>query len=239
KNGTMTAGSYFTPNGLSDTSWQVVALGDLDGDGDTDLLWRNAKTGALGAWLLDGTTQARSVALPAVSFPWGQPQDWEVRGLADFNGDGKPDIVWRNVYGAHLYVTFLNGTTPVSGTLTWPQRPSNTDFAWQIGAVADLNGDGKPDVVWNNRSTGALKVWFMNGTTGSSYGTTNPGTTGDPNWRVLGAADYNNDGKPDLFLVNSATQEMQVWLMNGVTRVSVLPLSPSRPNSMDWKLVGR
>jgi uncharacterized repeat protein (TIGR02543 family) len=239
KNGTMTSGVYFTPNGLSDTSWRIEALGDLDADGDTDLLWRNRRTGALGAWLMDGTKQARSVVLPAVAFPWGGPSDWEVRGLADFNGDRKPDIVWRNVDGAHMYVTFMNGTTPVSGTLTWPQRPSSSDFAWQIGALADLNGDGRTDVVWNNRKTGALKVWFMNGTTGTSYGTTTPNATGDPDLRVIGAADYNNDGKPDLFLENRTTHEMQVWLMSGATRTSLLPLSPNRPNSADWTIVPR
>jgi uncharacterized repeat protein (TIGR02543 family) len=239
KNGTMTSGAYFTPSGLSDTSWQVEALGDLDGDGDTDLLWRNRRTGALGTWLMDGTTQARSVALPAVRFPWGSASDWEVRGLADFNGDRKSDIVWRNVSGAQMYVTFMNGTTPVSSTLTWPQRPSSSDTSWQIGALADLNGDGKTDVVWNNRTTGALKVWYMNGTTGTSYGTTAPSATGDPNLRLLGAADYDNDGKADLFFENRTTQEMRVWLMSGATRTSLLPLSPGKPTGADWKIVPR
>ncbi len=239
KSGVMTSGSYFTPGGISDRSWQVEAVGDLDGDGDTDLVWRNRRTGALGAWLLDGTAQVRSVAIPAVSFPRGGPLDWEIRGLADFNGDRKPDIAWRNVDGAYMCVTLMNGTTPVSSTLTWPQRPSSSDFAWQIGALADLNGDGKTDVVWNNRSTGELKVWFMNGTTGSSYGSTSPGNTGDSDLRLLGAADYNNDGKPDLFFENRTTQAMQVWLMSGATRTSRLPLSPNRPTGTDWKIVPR
>jgi hypothetical protein len=53
----MTCGSGCSP------PWQVVGVGDFNGDGYADVLWFNASTGQLGYWLLDG--QGNVLATPA------------------------------------------------------------------------------------------------------------------------------------------------------------------------------
>jgi hypothetical protein len=49
--------------------WQVVGVGDFNGDGHADVLWFNANTGALGEWLLDG--EGNVVATPYLSWTCG------------------------------------------------------------------------------------------------------------------------------------------------------------------------
>src|SRR5262249_20460742 len=79
-----------------DASWTVAGLGDFDGDHKTDLLWRQAGTGALVEWFMDGAQVASSSNIIAGS--GGQPRpdsSWTIAGLGDFDGDGKTDILWR------------------------------------------------------------------------------------------------------------------------------------------------
>lgn len=53
----------------------------------------------------------------------------------------------------------MDGTT-VRGWVAMPLSPSG---AWQIAGVADLSGDGRPDVVWQNRATRENGIWEMGG----------------------------------------------------------------------------
>jgi hypothetical protein len=134
---------------------------------------------------------------------------------SDFNGDGKPDILWQNPDTGELWVWFLNGTVwtgnaPISGPTTW-----------RVPAVGDFNGDGKTDLLWQNPATGELWVWYMNGTTRTS----DAPISGPTEWRVPAVADMNGDGKPDILWQHPGTGELWVWYMNGVTRTGNAPIS--------------
>jgi len=67
----------------------------------------------------------------------------------------------------------------------------------------DFNSDGKPDIVWRNRSTGQNSVWLMNGTALVSGASLTP--VADANWEIVGTADFNGDGKVDLLWRNRST----------------------------------
>jgi hypothetical protein len=129
----------------------------------------------------------------------------------DFNGDGKPDFVFRNyATGQNLY-WYLNGViTTTTGLATAPADPNMS-----LEGVGDLNGDGQPDLVWRNYATGENTVWFMNGTVASS--TAALPSFPDTNWKLDAIGDFNGDGKPDLVWRNYATGENLIWLMNGTT----------------------
>ena len=171
-NGKKTSGAYLQPGTLGDRNLQIRGLGDLDRDTHTDLLWQDQRTGALTAWLMNGTTRLRAVAIPAIALPapscasTGRQRRraiWQVRGLADINRDGHDDIVWHHPQSGDLYVWFMNGTTPTAGAAFTPGRFADTH--WQLRGLADFNGDGQVDLLWHNQTTGDIYVWFMNGTT--------------------------------------------------------------------------
>jgi hypothetical protein len=65
------------------------ALSDFDGDGTSDILWRNVD-GTLTNWLMDGGQYT------GAGFGYSIPTDWSVVGTGDFDGDSTDDILWRN-----------------------------------------------------------------------------------------------------------------------------------------------
>ena len=74
---------------LADQAWKVGGVGDFDGDGKSDLLWRNSNNGFNGLWKsANSGTQHPVVNVTNVA--------WRVAQVADFDGDGRSDIAWRN-----------------------------------------------------------------------------------------------------------------------------------------------
>ena len=41
--------------------------------------------------------------------------DWSIVGVGDFNGDGKPDIVWRNYTNGQNAIWYMDGLTAIGG----------------------------------------------------------------------------------------------------------------------------
>ena len=141
---------------------------------------------------------------------------------SDFNGDGKPDIVWRNKATGQNIVWFMDGTT-YSNYAELLQVP---DANWEIVGTGDFNGDSKPDIVWRNKATGQNIVWFMDGTTYSNYAELLQ--VPDANWEIVGTGDFNGDSKPDIVWRNKATGQNIVWFMDGTTysNYAEAPTSP-------------
>jgi hypothetical protein len=108
---------------------------------------------------------------------------WQIRGVVDFNADGKPDLLWHNQSTGQLYVWFMNGVTQSSASFLTPA--SVPILAWQICQVGDFNADGKPDLLWRNQSTGQLYVWFMDGITQSSGSFLTPSQASNTSWQVV------------------------------------------------------
>jgi hypothetical protein len=75
--------------GSPTSDWVIQGVGDFNGDGNADILWRNSTTGEVYIWLMNGTTFTSSGSLGYVS------SDWSIAGVGDFNGDGKADILWQ------------------------------------------------------------------------------------------------------------------------------------------------
>ena len=99
---------------------------------------------------------------------------------ADFDGDGKPDIIWRNPHTGENAIWYMDGATMKSPA--W--LPPFTDTNWIIVGTADFDGDGKPDIIWRNLITGENAIWYMNGATMKSPSWL-PQCT-DTNWIVVG-----------------------------------------------------
>lgn len=81
-------------------------------------------------------------------------QQWQIRGVADINGDSKPDLVWQHAGNGQLAAWLYDGTTRI-GT---PNLQAEPDLNWRVMAAADMNNDGHADLLWQNLATGALRV---------------------------------------------------------------------------------
>jgi uncharacterized delta-60 repeat protein len=173
---------------------------DLDGNGKSDLIFRNSNTGQISASLMNGTiTSASSVLVGSGSRT--------VSHTADFNGDGKTDILFRNDDGS-VTMSLMNGLTV---TQIKDLQGPNPD--WRVSHVGDFNGDGKADILWRN-TNGAITLWLMNGTSIiSAVDLLGP----TPDWRVSHVADLDGDGKVDIVWRNTQSGEVFVWIMNGAT----------------------
>jgi ELWxxDGT repeat protein len=162
---TITASGNVTSNGAAvrpDASWSVAGVGDFDGDGRKDILWRNA-SGEVAVWMMNGTAITRSSDLTSGGVAVRPDASWSVAGVGDFNHDGRSDILWRNSTGA-LAVWLMDGTAiAASGAITSGGAPIAPDASWHVVEVGDFNGDGNSDILWRNDS-GAMSEWLMNGT---------------------------------------------------------------------------
>jgi hypothetical protein len=198
---------------------------DFNGDGKTDILWRNKSTGQNVVWFMNGTTYSSYAELVQVS-----DTNWEIVGTGDFNGDGKTDILWRNKSTGQNVVWFMNGTTYKSSS-EFMQVP---DTNWEIVGTGDFSGDGKTDILWRNKSTGQNVLWFMNGVTYSSYAELMQVT--DTNWLIVGTGDFNNDGKTDILWRNKTTGQNVVWYMNGANYSNYAEIM--QVTDTNWQIVG-
>jgi glucose/arabinose dehydrogenase len=176
---------------------------------------------------------ANAPPAPPAPPPGGPPPPPDfARSNADFDGDDRPDVLWQHEDG-FLHVWFMNGASRAGGGFFQPLR---VDPSWSIADADDFNGDRQADLVWQHEPSGALYVWFMQGTRLVSGQPLSPGTV-DPTWRLAATGDFDRDGEVDLLFQEPASSRLVVWLMNGTSRQSDVPLSPAQIDA-GWRVAG-
>jgi hypothetical protein len=185
--------------------YSMVASGDLNGDGKLDLLvlTPNFGSGATMAVLLgngDGTFQVPvTYSVPVAPY----------LVLGDFNGDGKPDIAISGDGQVSVLINNGNGTF---------KSPVNYNLSGNIQAIAaaDLNGDGRLDLVVPSGGTSAtISVLLGNGD--GSFGNPIEYTSNllSIYSTSIAVADLNADGKLDLALTDSDGSANAVGIVLG------------------------
>jgi hypothetical protein len=216
-------------NRMTDTAWQIVAMGDLNGDGHKDIVWRH-DSGGIAAWFLNDTqvisTSFLSVASAATS--------WKVRGAGDLNGDGRADIVWQNATSGDLAVWYMDGARLVSSSLL--SIPRGAD-GWVVQGVGDTNGDRRADLLWRNTTTGGLAVWFMENSTVIGTRMLSIPEVADFNWAIVAIEDVNGDGMSDLIWQHT-NGGVAAWTLSGHTVLSTRMMNPTGPANIAWRIAG-
>jgi subtilisin family serine protease len=232
----LTGGRLNLANALGEGTDNLLGWPDLNGDARADILWRNYTSGRNFVSFMSGDNRTGAGELPA------EPDlEMHIAGTPDLNGDGDPDILWQNSTRGGTAVWFMDGTRRIGTAII---GSSERDPNWRVAGTPDLNGDGKPDILWRYQGAGddqgKVVVWYMNGTVLTSAAGVAQ-TYPDLNWRIVGTPDLNYDGKPDILWryhgegVNPG--EMRVWFMHGTTRVGESLLSPARRADLHWRVV--
>lgn len=190
--------------------------GDLDGDGMTDALAFNVKSGALSVLLVksDGSREWQSVGTP--SEPGMRPV-----GYADVDGDGQGDLFWRNAASGANELWRMNGTAHTVVAL--PDQPP----AFRVEAFRDFSGDGRADAFFHDARTGTSEIWTLSGSGRSAVLPVDAAPTG---MRLAAVADVDGDGQPDLVWLDPLTRAVEGWRMSGAAPAAVfsLPDAPAR-----------
>ena len=156
---------------------------DFNGDGTSDILWRNS-SGYIGSYSIANGQASQWNGHAALG------TDWNVAATGDFNNDGTSDVLLRRSDGYLGAWSMLNGAIDHWTGLS----PLGTD--WNVAATGDFNNDGTSDVLLR-RSDGYLGAWSMlNGAIDHWTGLSPLGT----DWSVAATGDFNNDGTSDILL---------------------------------------
>jgi hypothetical protein len=165
---TITSSAFVTSAGTRvqvGASWTIAGIGDVNGDGDSDVVWRNSTTNELVGWLMNGSTVTSSGHFTSAGTAVNPDASWSLAGVGDFNLDGNADLLWRSSNGT-LAEWLLNGSTITSSEqITFNGSRVQPDASWKMIEVGDFNGDGRSDLLWRNQNTGAMAEWLMNGST--------------------------------------------------------------------------
>ena len=213
----------------SSTGWVIQGVGDFNGDGMADILWQNTTTGEVYIWFMNGSTIQSQAAVASVPSSTG----WVIKGVGDFNDDGKADILWQNTISGEVYLWLMNGSTITSQASPETVAPSS---GWVIQGIGDFNGDGMADILWQNSISGEVYIWLMNGATmlnQASPETVAPST----GWVMQGVGDFDGNGTSDILWQNTSSGDVYIWLMNGTTILNQGDVETVAPSS-GWVIQG-
>jgi predicted secreted protein len=201
-------------------------LADINGDGRADLVYNRDNSKEYRALLADQT------------FPYGTGRfqtdksagsrnsnnnvgySGKAQWMADLNGDGRADYAYNRENTKEYWVMLgsSNGTFATDKKAGSRNSNNNVGYSGKAQWMADVNGDGRADYVYNRENTKEYWVLLANadGTfatdkkAGSRNSDNNVGYSGKAQWM----ADVNGDGRADYVYNRETTKEYWVMLAN-------------------------
>jgi probable HAF family extracellular repeat protein len=210
-NFTAAPGNPFTAAGASAKS---LALADFNSDGTQDLAVADEAfvTGTLPVLIGTGTGGFNAASYSPL--PGGDLIDSVV--VADFNGDGIPDLAAPSLIFNNVVVLLGNKSGGFTAATGSPFGLGSNPAAIVAG---DFNGDGIPDLASAN-GDGTVTLLLGNGLGGFAPAVGSPFTV--PGASALAVGDFNKDGIEDLAVTNSGTGTVTVLLGGQFATTSVL-----------------
>ena len=199
---------------------------DFDGDGHADLVWRHYGTGLVLVWHMEGT---RRIGSFTVDEPAGD-RAWRLAAVADFNGDGRPDLLWQHASTGSVRLWELDGAVVARSVVIGAEQ----DRDWQVAGGVDVDGDGRFDILWRHAHTGALRAWLMDDTAPTAT-LAIPSYRG-AEWLLCGIGDFRGVGARELVWRHSHTGAIEIEALGTDNGADVLTL-PMEPD-LSWQIAG-
>ncbi|MEU4097220.1 VCBS repeat-containing protein [Streptomyces sp. NPDC026673] len=185
-------------------------VADWDGDGHQDILTRNDATGDL--WLYPGDSRRGypNQAPVKISYAWGF---FSAFGVADWDGDGHQDILFRNDATGDLWL--YPGESKRGPSTQAVAKIGNGWNGYSSFGVADWDGDGHQDIVAEDT---AGDVWLYPGDSRRGYSGQGRVRIGNGwAWYIaFGVTDWDSDGHQDIIAQYYWTDDL--WLYPGDSR---------------------
>ncbi|MCS3794782.1 FG-GAP-like repeat-containing protein [Niastella sp. OAS944] len=208
---TSTPGNISFSSGLAlntVTGPRKIAIGDLDNDGKADIACSLASVNGIGVF--KNTSTGANISF-AAKLDFTTTGSAEGIAIGDLTQDGKPEIITA-IGGAGGISLLENTSTP--GTISFnPRVHFFTDGAPYEVAIADVDGDGRADMISTNTTSNNITIYRTNGSNPLTFDTKiNLLTATDP--RGLELSDLNSDGKPDIVISHSGSDSAISILKN-------------------------
>jgi hypothetical protein len=182
-----------------ESEWQgPTYVADVNGDGRDDLIWNPVTSSLNRTYVALGKTDGTFQFLP---FQDHSVKTWDYTQLAtgDFNGDHRADLIWtsRTPSVTRVYVG-LGGPNGKFAFLA-PQDHVTAVDDYRL-LVADVNGDGRDDTVWNLAFGPTNRIYVGLAKTDGAFTFLSPQDHPAEGWDnyVAAAGDMNGDGYGDL-----------------------------------------
>jgi hypothetical protein len=200
-----------------------VVVADLDGDGKPDLAAANTYAGSVSVYLNTTPTGGTISFAGDVDFSTGNFP--EGLAIGDLDGDGKPDLVVAN--NTDNTLSLLRNISTVGNLAFAPQLTVNSGYAAYDLVIADLDGDGKPDLAVADQYNNTISVHRNISTPGTIAVSANVDyTTGNIPYSIT-TADFDGDGKPDLATANDADNTFTVLRNKSSNEPAITSFSPT------------
>ena len=224
---------------------------ELSRENGSIIPWRDPATGELQVWQIGERQTVTPIEIHSAPSVSTQQQlespQWNAIATADFNQDGHLDFIGHR--DQQLRVWWMDNNIEQSTSLVKTAKDIAIHSAhirhphsktWQLVTAADFNGDRQPDLLFRDRTSGALEVHYLEH---SEQGLVREGSDrlgpviADPHWQVSAAADFDQDGDTDLLWHHRLTRQMLLWLLDGVTPVQAQAIAPDA-GRRNWAITG-
>ncbi len=183
----------------------AVVSGDLNGDGNMDLIASNYGDSSVSILLGNGNGTFKT---PSTYMSSGF--SYYNLALGDVNGDGRLDLMGSDGNGGAINLFLGRG----DGTFQGPTIiESGGTLVWGITVANDLNGDGKTDLIAALASNLGARVLLGNGDGTFSIGASL--SSGGEQTKATRVGDFNGDGKDDVVITSYTGDSVSVLLGNG------------------------
>jgi hypothetical protein len=220
------------------TDWNVIGFADINNDKTLDIVWHNQQSDETAFWFMNSNGKT------VTSYDYLRNSDgtitktnnplWQVAEVADFDGDGDADLLFRLKDLNQTAIVRLQGATFVDAQYITPNANPNLE----IRGVGDANGDRVADIYWQTLDNTQVLVQGVSYVSGNwvTAGFTPIVTTG----ALQGLGDLDRNGTDDLILRNNITNSLRLNVVNSAVARTPIDLQNAGQaftfTSIDWQV---